>query len=1303
MRVPVYERRIGINPMPQPNIQPVMPTGDGGASAFKAIQGFTDRLIKLQQDHEDAQTLEAFTKFKNDSLEYHENPDKGIYNTRLGGAAKGVYSEADGWMRTKGEEYAQRLESNRAKANFRRMASDYINQRGQTNSRFEADQNKKYRIETADASIKNDLAEIESNWNNPEIINHARKRIQQSLELKLRGSSREAYNAAYAEIEDKIGVARIRQAYIQDPLLAVSMLEHPDIHLKPETAAQLREHLKNKTEIYELQAIAQTFSRHYTPENSVQAYNNLIQMYGADKGNKAYAQLNRIWNISQGQENAREHNISEAQRKNANDFIMRFNDPNKPDPTEQEIISAQNKGLIAPSTAHSFLGYVKSRNNEAERKAAHAEEERIKAEQARTKNAIWNNVLNKNFPSDEELSQFVNDGLIEQSFANWAISQREKYNNEQEQKKLNEQKQKQAETAHNFLMRTVTPGAVPLTAEEVRAAMEAGDIDDTKGKAYLDYINSQASKDEQQKIKARERLLWINADRNGFIPHEQLYELLDKGLITDEFAKSYRTKENQFNADRNSEQARLKAEQEKQERERAKAQAEADKKKHEQDLFNYSQNLAVMYPKGQEEKGLAEINNLPLEDREIARKYYRQHIDDQQTGIQNREQQSREIHDDLVATLEVSAIHGVHEDQSKLDYMLATKQLDRSEYNNLMKIRQDQENARIKAEQETRDFNNYNTALGYAKSNPLGNQGNVYDEIRAKYSRDDANDIISNYDRFIQEQRTIRNEQDKAKLERQAKNYNSLYQYWDKGQSVPNEQINKLFTAGDISREQRDKAFAMNATLSTRAGVEESLRNNPNLNFADKSRTEQEQLIMLQMGTNEEARKQNFTVLLQKAADGILTNEEIRWAWAHGKISSDDEERLKDFDNKFVKEQKALISRTANDMILEIKKLGIKNNSSLYENEALSDFYRAASTLDPHAENFSKALTSIYQSTLSNIFSRYAEGKKTSWWFPYDWETRLWASQERTNNYTVPENTPEIYYEPFTVSGDNGVILNPQGETTKFTNTVPIITPPPVSDDNFRPEEIVNTTPYFPQPRQPITPPPAPEPANIPSRFPRVANPQALPTLTGIVDLSRSFVPGNFRITSGYSATPTALRNGRGHRAIDIGTPENTPLRIPNGYNWRVTSTGNNNTAGNHVTISTQISNGDNVSVTFAHLNSFAVRRGDTLTPGDIFARTGNTGHSTGAHLHIAVKINGRTVNPLSVNMQESGVFNPEIIDYSQQDSQLITQPQPIVQPIVSSDDEHYQMAMQILGLGDNPLNGDISGDIFSTSLYGNY
>ncbi len=1179
------------------------------------------------------------------------------------------------------------------------MASDYISQRGQTNSRFEAEQSKKYRIETADASIKNDLAEIESNWDNPEIINHARKRIQQSLELKLRGSSREAYNAAYADIENQIGVARIRQAYTKDPLLAVSMLEHPDIHLKPETAAQLREHLKNKTEIYELQAIAQTFSQHYTPENSVQAYNNLIQMYGADKGNKAYAQLTRIWNIAQGQENAREHIISEAQRRNANDFIMRFNDPNKPDPTEQEIISAQNKGLIAPSTAHSFLGYVRSRNSEAERKAAHAEEERLKAEQVRTKNAIWNNVLNEKFPSDQELSQLVNDGLIEQSFANWAINQREKYNSEQEQKKLDEQKQKQAETAHNFLIRIVTPDAVPLTAEEVRSAMEAGNIDDTKGKAYLDYINSQASKNEQEKIKSRERMLWINADMGGFIPHEQLYELQQKGLISDEFAKSYRTKENQFNSERNSEQARLKAEQEKQERERAKAQAEADKKQHEQDLFDKAQKLALTYPKGQEEKGLAEIDNLPLEDRDIARKYYRQQIDDQQTGIQNREQQSREIHNQLFSNLENNALHGVHLSQNELENMRDSGSISRVEYDSLVKIRQDQEQAKIKAEKETRDFNNYNIAISYAKSNPLGNQGNIYDEIRAKYSRDDANDIISNYDRLIQEQRTIRNEQDKAKLEKQSQNYNSLYQqYWDKGQSVPNEQINKLFTAGDISREQRDKAFAMNATLSTRAGVEEALRNNPNLNFADKSRMEQEQLIMIQMGTNEDKRRQNVSDLLRKLSDGTLTNEEINWAWAHGQISSDDKERLKEYDTKFEREQRQLITRTANDLILEIKKLGIKNNSRLYENEALTDFYRAASTLDPHAKNFSDALESIYKSTLSNIQSRYGDTISKGWIWEYPAETRLRESQERTNNYAVPENSPQIYYQPFNVSGDRGVMLNPQGDTTNFSNVIdnipaPVPTQPPAPSQNPYNAPVSFYTPLT----QRIV-----NPANYrPLQLQRVSNIQELPTLTGEVDLSSAFYSGNYRISDGYSNTPTELRNERGHRAIDRALPTNTPLRIPNGYAWTVTKTGHNNTAGKHVTISTRLSNGDNLSVTLAHLNSYDVRAGDTLNPGDIFARSGNTGNSTGPHLHISAKLNGRTINPLQVNMQ-SGDITPEN-NQSFLLQGLTQPPQPIVQPIVSSDEEYYQMALQSLGLSDNPLWGDISGDISTTSLYGGY
>ena len=163
MRVPVYERQEGIIPLPANNVSPLTPAGDGGASMLEAAKGLTLKLQQMQNDTEDARTLELFNKFKRDSLEYHENPDKGLYNTRLGYHSQGVYGEADQWLRQTGEDYVKGLKSSRAKANFRKMAEQYIQQRGMQNSRFEADQMKKYQTEQADATYKNGLNDIALN------------------------------------------------------------------------------------------------------------------------------------------------------------------------------------------------------------------------------------------------------------------------------------------------------------------------------------------------------------------------------------------------------------------------------------------------------------------------------------------------------------------------------------------------------------------------------------------------------------------------------------------------------------------------------------------------------------------------------------------------------------------------------------------------------------------------------------------------------------------------------------------------------------------------------------------------------------------------------------------------------------------------------------------------------------------------------------------------------------------------------------------------------------------------------------
>jgi murein DD-endopeptidase MepM/ murein hydrolase activator NlpD len=48
----------------------------------------------------------------------------------------------------------------------------------------------------------------------------------------------------------------------------------------------------------------------------------------------------------------------------------------------------------------------------------------------------------------------------------------------------------------------------------------------------------------------------------------------------------------------------------------------------------------------------------------------------------------------------------------------------------------------------------------------------------------------------------------------------------------------------------------------------------------------------------------------------------------------------------------------------------------------------------------------------------------------------------------------------------------------------------------------------------------------------------------------------------------------------------------------------------------------------FAHLSKFKVKAGDTIQAGSEVALSGNTGNSTGPHLHYEVRRNGTQLNP---------------------------------------------------------------------------
>ncbi|HEY8586188.1 MAG TPA: M23 family metallopeptidase [Rhodanobacter sp.] len=118
-------------------------------------------------------------------------------------------------------------------------------------------------------------------------------------------------------------------------------------------------------------------------------------------------------------------------------------------------------------------------------------------------------------------------------------------------------------------------------------------------------------------------------------------------------------------------------------------------------------------------------------------------------------------------------------------------------------------------------------------------------------------------------------------------------------------------------------------------------------------------------------------------------------------------------------------------------------------------------------------------------------------------------------------------------------------------------------------------------------------------------------------------VPGYISSYFGVRPDPFDGRSAR-HTGIDISTPYGTPVHtVAEGM---VTFSGVRSGYGNVV----EIDHGNGYMTRYAHNSVLEVRPGQHVQVGDVIAKAGSTGRSTGSHVHFEVWYNGRVINPLA-------------------------------------------------------------------------
>jgi len=110
---------------------------------------------------------------------------------------------------------------------------------------------------------------------------------------------------------------------------------------------------------------------------------------------------------------------------------------------------------------------------------------------------------------------------------------------------------------------------------------------------------------------------------------------------------------------------------------------------------------------------------------------------------------------------------------------------------------------------------------------------------------------------------------------------------------------------------------------------------------------------------------------------------------------------------------------------------------------------------------------------------------------------------------------------------------------------------------------------------------------------------------------------------NGTISSPFGMRWGRLHAGIDIPASVGTPIRAAD--SGKVILAGSQGGYGNY----TCIQHSGSMSTCYAHQSSIGVSVGQSVSQGQVIGATGNTGNSTGPHLHFEVRINGTPVDPV--------------------------------------------------------------------------
>lgn len=337
-----------------------------GAAAGSHVAGAVERLgdmvqkagavMQRRQDEWDStRVMEANNEFVKRMTLYLDDPDKGVFNTRKLGLARGVTQQSDGDADKMIREIENGLENNAQKEAFRTMAARSKMPFWREASNHEAREVGAYREQVFKNTLNDGMNITMRDPMDEEAFKTAAVQGATAIRAQYVGAAKEVQDAAIDEYVSGLETARIAAVAEDNPLLGEELIKNSP-YLTPQDAQKLKNSIGPRADGYKTQAFVDEFIQKFPPGKEREGVDWIRKNYaGPEEERYVSAYRQRIGEATMNEVNA-ENELRKQQAANF-DQLYKNTWAQGRNPSQDDLDAMLQKNVISPAQHRQGIGF----------------------------------------------------------------------------------------------------------------------------------------------------------------------------------------------------------------------------------------------------------------------------------------------------------------------------------------------------------------------------------------------------------------------------------------------------------------------------------------------------------------------------------------------------------------------------------------------------------------------------------------------------------------------------------------------------------------------------------------------------------------------------------------------------------------------------------------------------------------------------------------------------------------------------------------------------------------------------------